>query len=65
MIPFDKTGNVYAIATLCVSNALNQLNKLERQAEETIMIEPLLELQTEIMLALEKFQKTYPGNEKG
>lgn len=60
MIPFDKAGNVYAIATLCVSNAVNQLNKLERQAEESLMIEPLLELESELMLALEKFQKAYP-----
>lgn len=65
-IPFDKCGNVYAMTTIILSNAANQLNNLERQAKETHLLEPLCDLQTEILLSLEKFQKHYKseGNSK-
>lgn len=55
----DKMANVYAMTTLILSNAANQLNKLEPQAQDSHLLEPLTELQTEILLALEKFQKAY------
>jgi len=61
VIPFDKTGNIYAIVTLQISNLLQQLNRLEASAlhDESPLLQPLGELRTEIMLSLDKFQQCY------
>lgn len=61
MQPFDKTGNVYAVTTLLVAKTINQLQRMHKQAEESILEKPLHELEADIMVALEKFQKSYPG----
>lgn len=64
MEPFDRTGNVYVIATKFIKGALIGLNQMKNQAEDGILEEPLLYLILEIETALEKFQANYPPHKE-
>lgn len=55
----SRYEKLYGTVTMWTAGFLNQLNKLEPLAEETEHCELLLELETDIMLALEKFQKGF------
>lgn len=55
--------SVYALTTLKVSYLVHELNKFERLElfkDNAQIVDYLCDLQTEILLALEKFQKRLP-----